>query len=64
MSTETQPSLSTAELRDAEQILADLDDLSARLQKFAPACAALHAVNRAWRNMNDACDELRRAIKT
>lgn len=59
--TETQPTLSTSELRDADQILADLQDLSHRLSRLAPKNLAFYAVNRAWRNMGDACEDLRKA---
>jgi len=62
MSTDEPQALTQAELRDAEQILADLNDLSSRLSKSAPNNPAFFAVNRAWRSVGEACSELKKAM--
>ena len=63
LKTDAAPELTPTELYDAEQILADLNDLSNRLGKSAPKDEAFYAVNRAWRNMSAACELLKELVR-
>jgi hypothetical protein len=56
------PPLTGAELRDAEQIRDALNDLGNRLGKCARNNLCFYAVNRAWRNMDDACKDIKGAL--